>query len=66
MRVVLRIAVDESKSKCKFNVKFGMSPVAANLTQVFETVKRLNQKAELVQPVGVSFHVGSGCESAGS
>jgi ornithine decarboxylase len=54
-KLVIRIQTDDSKSRCKFNCKFGVG---------------LNQVDELLQIakymdldiVGVSFHVGSGCE----
>ena len=54
--LVLRIAVDEAKSKCKFNSKFGCK--IDDITQIFEKIQRLNMKL-----VGLSFHVGSNCES---
>ena len=58
-KVVLRIKVDDSHSICKFSAKFG-----AGLEQVHHllTVAK-NLKLDVV---GVSFHVGSGCESAES
>jgi diaminopimelate decarboxylase len=56
-KLVLRLAVDDSKSLCKFNKKFG-----CKLTQVEEllTIARTLKLAV----VGFSFHVGSGCSSA--
>lgn len=60
--VVMRIAVDDSNSLCKFNKKFGMYPEKANLEKwfdKFDTLKNSNL-------VGVSFHVGSGCSSSDS
>ncbi len=58
--VVMRIAVDDSNSLCKFNKKFGLYPDKLNLKKwfdKFDTLRKLNL-------VGVSFHVGSGCSSA--
>lgn len=56
-KLVLRIAVDDSKSKCKFNKKFG-----CKLSQIKEllTISRTLK----LDVVGFSFHVGSGCYSA--
>lgn len=53
-RLVLRIAVDDSKSFFKLSSKFGAR---------LETVgKLLERAAELsLEVTGVSFHVGSGC-----
>jgi len=58
-RLVLRIKVDDSHSVCQFSAKFGagMESVWGLLT----TAKKLG-----LNVVGVSFHVGSGCESASS
>ncbi|MCP5511476.1 MAG: type III PLP-dependent enzyme [Leptospiraceae bacterium] len=55
-RLVLRILVDDSKSKLPFGSKFGCP--TANLPGVFDLAKTLGLKIE-----GLSFHVGSGCES---
>jgi ornithine decarboxylase len=58
--VVMRIAVDDSNSLCKFNKKYGMFPEKGNLEKwfdKFDTLKNSNL-------VGVSFHVGSGCSSS--
>jgi ornithine decarboxylase len=57
-RVVLRIAVDDSKSVCRFNSKFGASE---------ESWEPLLQHAKDLglDMVGVSFHVGSGCSDTG-
>jgi ornithine decarboxylase len=54
-KLVLRIKVDDSKSRCKFNCKFGVG---------LEQVDELLQIAKFMEldVVGVSFHVGSGCE----
>lgn len=54
-KLVIRIKTDESKSRCKFNCKFGVDLEDAELL--------LNQaKIMELDIVGVSFHVGSGCE----
>eukprot|EP00286_Rhodomonas_abbreviata_P016086 CAMPEP_0181322620 /NCGR_PEP_ID=MMETSP1101-20121128/19326_1 /TAXON_ID=46948 /ORGANISM="Rhodomonas abbreviata, Strain Caron Lab Isolate" /LENGTH=527 /DNA_ID=CAMNT_0023430547 /DNA_START=177 /DNA_END=1760 /DNA_ORIENTATION=- len=53
-RVVIRIAVDDSKSVCRFNSKFGAPEHEWDLL--------LRTCAELdLDLVGFSFHVGSGC-----
>jgi ornithine decarboxylase len=56
-KLVLRLAVDDSKSMCKFNKKFG-----CKLSEVEEllTISRTLKLAV----VGFSFHVGSGCSCA--
>jgi len=56
-RLILRIKVDDSHSVCKFSAKFGASLEDA------EKLLHLAKKLKL-NIVGVSFHVGSGCESA--
>jgi len=56
-KLVLRIAVDDSASKCKFNKKFG-----CKIDQVEELLKIC--KTLKLDVVGLSFHVGSGCSSA--
>jgi len=53
-RVVLRIAVDDSKSVCRFNSKFGSPP--KEWDAMLSTAKELGLDLH-----GVSFHVGSGC-----
>jgi ornithine decarboxylase len=53
-RIVLRIAVDDSKSVCRFNSKFGAPP--AEWDAFLSTAKDLG-----LEVYGVSFHVGSGC-----
>ena len=53
-RVVMRIAVDDSKSVCRFNSKFGSPPQEWDL--LLSTAKQLQ-----LDVAGVSFHVGSGC-----
>jgi len=56
-KLVLRLAVDDSKSKCKFNKKFG-----CKLGQVEELLTIA--KTLKLDVTGFSFHVGSGCSSA--
>lgn len=54
-KLILRIKTDDSKSRCKFNCKFGVD---------IEQVDELLQLAKYMELdiIGVSFHVGSGCE----
>eukprot|EP01100_Stratorugosa_tubuloviscum_P012412 TRINITY_DN58_c0_g3_i7.p1 TRINITY_DN58_c0_g3~~TRINITY_DN58_c0_g3_i7.p1 ORF type:complete len:931 (-),score=463.32 TRINITY_DN58_c0_g3_i7:131-2833(-) len=59
VKAVLRIAVDDSQSICKFNSKFGAAP-NETLTLI-QLAKRLG-----INLHGVSFHVGSGCGSVDS
>lgn len=56
-KLVLRLAVDDSKSICKFNKKFG-----CKLQQVEELL--MIARTLKLAVVGFSFHVGSGCSSA--
>lgn len=56
-KLVLRLAVDDSKSLCKFNIKFG-----CKLNQVLEMLTIA--KTLKLDVVGFSFHVGSGCTSS--
>ncbi|KAL7377755.1 hypothetical protein ABVT39_003935 [Epinephelus coioides] len=58
-KLVLRIAVDDSKSLVRLNSKFGAS---------LESVGKLLERAgELdLEVIGVSFHVGSGCTDGGA
>jgi ornithine decarboxylase len=58
-KLILRIAVDDSKSLCKFNSKFG-----CRLNQVEELLNIT--KTLKLNVCGFSFHVGSGCSSADS
>jgi ornithine decarboxylase len=58
-KLVLRILVDDSKSKMPFGSKFGCP--TANLPGVFALAKTLG-----LSIIGVSFHVGSGCDSPGA
>jgi ornithine decarboxylase len=58
-KIVLRLAVDDSKSLCKFNKKFGCKlDQVSELLTIAKTLK--------LNVVGFSFHVGSGCSSASS
>jgi diaminopimelate decarboxylase len=56
-KLILRLAVDDSKSLCKFNKKFG-----CRIEQVDELLRIA--KTLKLDIVGFSFHVGSGCSSA--
>jgi diaminopimelate decarboxylase len=56
-KLILRLAVDDSKSLCKFNKKFG-----CKLEQVLELLTIA--KTLKLAVVGFSFHVGSGCSSS--
>jgi len=57
-RIIMRIAVDDSKSVCRFNSKFGAPQ--------HEWAPFLRRASELgLDVVGVSFHVGSGCQDVG-
>jgi ornithine decarboxylase len=58
-KLILRIKVDDSSSRCKFGVKFGCEE--DNIHAILNLVKVLE-----LNLVGVSFHVGSGCSSTGS
>ena len=56
-KLILRLAVDDSKSICKFNKKFGCKLDQVNeLLTIVKTLK--------LDVVGFSFHVGSGCMSS--
>ncbi|MBK7055744.1 MAG: type III PLP-dependent enzyme [Leptospiraceae bacterium] len=55
--LVLRILVDDSKSRMPFGTKFGCP--TSNLPEVFDLAKTLG-----LNIIGVSFHVGSECESS--
>jgi ornithine decarboxylase len=65
--IVLRIAVDDSQSICKFNSKFGLVPTKEGLSRFFNKIQP-DAKAGTArtgpQVIGTSFHVGSGCLSA--
>ena len=58
-KMVIRIKVDDSHSVCQFSAKFGAEVDEAG--HLLQLAKSLG-----VEVVGVSFHVGSGCESADS
>jgi len=58
-KLILRLAVDDSKSMCKFNSKFG-----CKLDQVEELLTIT--KTLKLDVIGFSFHVGSGCSSTDS
>lgn len=55
--ILIRIQTDDSKSRCKFNSKFGVSLDEVEGIIVISKQLGINIK-------GVSFHVGSGCEDA--
>jgi ornithine decarboxylase len=52
--LILRLAIDDSKSKCKFNKKFGCK--FDNIKNLLEYAKSIN-----LNVIGFSFHVGSMC-----
>lgn len=54
--LLLRLAVDDSQSMCKFNIKFGCK--TENIMNVLSKAKDCD-----LNIVGFSFHVGSGCRS---
>jgi len=54
---VLRILGDDSSSLCKFNAKFGVT--VEQCLPLLREAKRIGSEI-----VGISFHVGSGCQSA--
>ena len=56
-RLIIRILTDDSKSTCRFGVKFGAS------IQVVPRLLHVAKELEL-NVIGVSFHVGSGCFDA--
>lgn len=56
-KILVRIQTDDSKSRCKFNCKFGVE--LDNVKEILEMGKTLK-----LNIIGVSFHVGSGCEDA--
>jgi ornithine decarboxylase len=55
-KLILRLAVDDSRSKCRFNKKFG-----CKISQVKELL--MIAKTLKLDVIGFSFHVGSGCYS---
>ena len=58
-KLILRICVDDTNSKCKFNSKFGCP--LYNIPIIFDRIKSLQMNL-----LGFSFHVGSGCSDAKS
>jgi len=56
-KLILRIMADDSQSICKFNSKFAASK--AEHPRLLDRADKLG-----LNVVGISFHVGSGCESA--
>ncbi|KAL2917334.1 Ornithine decarboxylase [Polyrhizophydium stewartii] len=56
-KMVLRILTDDSRSICRFGVKFGAS--LASVPALLRTAKEIG-----IDVVGISFHVGSGCFDA--
>lgn len=58
-KLILRIAVDDSNSVCRFNKKFGCK--LENVQTILESAKRMS-----LNVIGISFHVGSGCYSGAS
>jgi len=60
--IVLRLAVDDSNSICKFSAKYGAKlNEVENILYEIEKIRKINSKINFG---GVSFHVGSGCLSA--
>ncbi|XP_002131383.2 ornithine decarboxylase [Ciona intestinalis] len=53
--LVLRIQTDDSKSICRFSMKYGAHPDVCK--QLLDTAHKMN-----LNVVGISFHVGSGCQ----
>jgi len=58
-KLVLRLAVDDSHSVCKFNKKYGCA--LSDVEELLTIAKMLK-----LAVVGFSFHVGSGCSCADS
>nr|CAB3220013.1 ornithine decarboxylase [Phallusia mammillata] len=54
-QLVLRIQTDDSASICRFSMKYGADPEAC--PQLIDIARNLN-----LNVVGISFHVGSGCQ----
>lgn len=60
IKVLMRIAVDDSKSICKFNSKFGIDyKNELYMKKIFEYCKNNNMNL-----TGIMFHVGSGCNDS--
>jgi diaminopimelate decarboxylase len=53
------LQVDDSKSVCQFNVKFGAA--LEHVPSLLATARSLS-----LNVVGISFHVGSGCRDVGA
>ncbi|XP_074552994.1 ornithine decarboxylase-like [Halichoeres trimaculatus] len=58
-KLILRIAVDDSKSLLRLNLKFGAK--LENVSKLLERASELD-----LNVIGVSFHVGSGCTECSS
>ncbi|KAJ1343392.1 hypothetical protein BSLG_001982 [Batrachochytrium salamandrivorans] len=56
-KMVLRILTDDSRSVCRFGIKFGAS--LATVPSLLRTARELD-----IAVIGISFHVGSGCYDA--
>ncbi|KAI9000228.1 pyridoxal-dependent decarboxylase [Gaertneriomyces semiglobifer] len=56
-QMVLRILTDDSRSICRFGIKFGAS--MATVPHLLQTARELDMNV-----IGISFHVGSGCFDA--
>lgn len=56
--MILRIAVSDPTATCPLNLKFGADPIIA-APQLLKTASE-----EGINVVGISFHVGSGCNDA--
>ncbi|KAJ8325145.1 Ornithine decarboxylase [Batrachochytrium dendrobatidis] len=56
-KMVLRILTDDSRSVCRFGIKFGASLAA--VPSLLRTARELD-----IDVIGISFHVGSGCYDA--
>lgn len=57
-RMILRIAVSDPTATCPLNLKFGCDPVTA----APQLLKKAHEEG--INVVGISFHVGSGCNDA--
>jgi len=55
-RMILRILADDPTAVCQFGTKFGIAPSSA--LAVLQSAKAMG-----INVVGVSFHVGSGCQN---
>lgn len=59
-KLILRIAVDDSNSLCKFNSKFGLD--INNIDYLHKIINYIREHN--LNLYGISFHVGSGCSSS--